>query len=74
MKRDYTMNRIMHNSIVAIFIALIILLQTPSTAKGQNKNDEKAIKDVMAKFEGNWNKYDIDAFVRCYASPAGKMA
>lgn len=64
------MNRNMHISIVAILIALIIFLQTPSNVKAQNKTDEKAIKDVMAKFEENWNKPDLDAFVKLFMPDA----
>lgn len=70
MKKNYTMNRIMHNSIVAIFIALIILLQTPYNTKAQNKNAGKAIRDVVAKFEENWNKPDLDAFVKLFTPDA----
>ncbi len=70
MKRDYTMNRIMHSSIMTIFIALIILLQVPYNAQAQNKNDAKAVKNVMAKFEENWNRPDLDAFVKLFTPDA----
>jgi len=62
--------RIMNNAVVIIFIALTVSLQTPCTAKAQNKNDEKAVTDVMAKFEETWNNHDLDAFVKLYAPDA----
>ena len=64
------MNRIMQNLIVTIFIALTILLQAPYSAKAQNKNDEKAVKDVLAKLVENWNKPDLDTFAKLFTSDA----
>ena len=63
------MTRSLHCIGVVIVIALTILICTKQAA-AQNKNDEKAIRDVIAKFEETWNKHDPDTFIELFAADA----
>ena len=64
------MTRSLHCVGVVIVIALTILICTKQAA-AQNKNDEKAIRDVIAKFEETWNKHDPDTFIEVVCGGCG---